>query len=97
MKSISFRLCSFKKLFVLENGLLPKKPWLHENGDGWDDSITKCIGFVIRLFLLLAKLPHSIKTTGVFFSFIFFIIASVNNSQPKSLCDALLSFFSFYT
>ena len=27
-----------RKLFVLENGLLPKKPLLLENGDGWVDS-----------------------------------------------------------
>lgn len=28
-----------KNLFVFENGLLPKKPFLAENGDGWVDSI----------------------------------------------------------
>ena len=97
MKSISFRLCSFKNLFVLENGLLPKKPELHENGDGWVASNTRCFGLVIRLFLLLAKLPHRINTTGVSFSFIFLMIASVKFSQPKFLWEAGLSFSTVKT
>ena len=29
----------FKYSFVFENGLLPKKPVLAENGEGWGDSI----------------------------------------------------------
>ena len=37
--SISFILFFFKNSFVLENGLLPKKPLFAENGDGWGDSI----------------------------------------------------------
>ena len=59
--------------------------------------MTKCFGLVIRLFLLLAKLPHKINTTGVFFSFTLRIMASVNFSHPKFLCDAGLSFSTVKT
>ena len=86
-----------RKLFVLENGLLPKKPLLLENGDGWVDSKIRCLGFVIRLFLLLAKLPQSINTTGSSLSFTFFMIASVKFCQPKFLWEAGLSFSTVKT
>ena len=33
LQSISFKPLLFKKLFVLENGLLPKNPLYAENGD----------------------------------------------------------------
>ena len=39
LQSISFNLFFFKNSLVLENGLLPKKPFLAENGEGWADSI----------------------------------------------------------
>jgi hypothetical protein len=38
-QSISFIFLDFKKLLVFENGLLPKKPLLAENGDGCGDVI----------------------------------------------------------
>jgi len=54
LKSIGLIFFDIRKLFVLENGLLPKKPYLAENGLGCVDSITKCLGLVISTFLLLA-------------------------------------------
>ena len=38
---IGFLLFLIRKSFVLEKGLLPKNPFLAENGDGCADSITK--------------------------------------------------------
>ena len=38
-QSISFNPSFFKNSFVLENGLLPKKPYLAENGLGWGEVI----------------------------------------------------------
>ena len=63
-QSIGLILFFIKKLLVLENGFEPKKPLYAEKGLGWDDSIIKCLEFVIKLFLLLAKFPHKIKTIG---------------------------------
>ena len=37
--SNTFKLFPLKNSLVLEKGLLPKKPWLTENGDGWDELI----------------------------------------------------------
>ena len=45
----------------------------------------------------MAKLPHSMNTTGVSFSFIFFMIASVKFSHPRFLCEAGLSFSTVKT
>ena len=45
------------------------------------------MGFVISDFLFLAYDPHNMNTTGVSFSFIFFMTLSVNCSHPWSLCD----------
>lgn len=53
-----------KKLFVFEKGLLPKNPEFAENGLGCGLSIIKCLEFVMNTFLFLAKLPHSMNTTG---------------------------------
>ena len=75
----------FRNSFVLENGLLPKKPFRAENGEGCADSIIRCFGFVINSFLFFAYDPHNIKTTGVSFLFIILIILSVKFSHPLSL------------
>ena len=40
LQSIGFIPLLIRKLFVFENGLLPKNPLYAENGDGWADSIT---------------------------------------------------------
>ena len=97
LQSISLIPFAFKKLFVFENGLLPKKPFEAENGDGCVDSIIKCLGLVIKFFLPRAKEPHKRKTTGVSFSFTFLIMASVNSSQPLFLCEAGLSLVTVKT
>ena len=89
---ISFMPFDFKKSFALENGLDPKNPRLADSGDGWTDSIIKWLWFVIRLFLLLAKLPQRINTTGFSLLFNRDIILSVNICQPILLWE--LGFFS---
>ena len=60
----------FKNEFVLENGLLLKKPLYAESGLGWAPVIIKWLGLVIKLVFFMALFPQSIKTTGSFFSFI---------------------------
>ena len=53
-QSIGFIPLAIKNSLVLENGLLPKNPLYAENGDGWADSRTKCLGLVTNTFFALA-------------------------------------------
>ena len=91
-QSISFKLCSFKKEFVLENGFEPKNPLLADKGDGWADFIIKWFGFVINSFLDLAKFPQSINTRGSSLLLRRDIILSVKICQPILLWE--FGFFS---
>ena len=86
-QSIGFWLVDIKNSFVLENGLLPKKPLEAESGLGWTDLIIKCFGFVIKLSFDIALLPHNMNTIGVSFSFKVFITWVVNDSQPLFLWE----------
>ncbi len=90
--SFSFIFCSFKNIFVLENGFDPKKPLLADKGDGWADSIIRWFGFVIKIFLDLAKFPHNIKIRGSSLRFRAEIIWSVKICQPILLWE--FGFFS---
>ena len=76
-----------KKVFVLENGLVPKNPLDADNGLGWTEVRIKWFLFVISDFFLIALFPHKIKTTGSSFSFTRDIILSVKVSQPIFLCE----------
>lgn len=72
LQSISLIPFAFKKLFVFENGLLPKKPFEAENGDGCVDSITKCLGLVIKFFFTSGKRAPQKKDNWCFFFIYFF-------------------------
>lgn len=72
-QSIGFMLFFIKKSLVFENGFEPKNPLYAENGLGCGDSNIKCLGFVIKTFLLRAKFPHKIKTIGFSLKFNTFI------------------------
>lgn len=76
-----------RKSLVFENGRLPKNPLKADNGLGWVDVNIRCLLLVIRDFFWIALLPHKIKTTGSFFSFINCIILSVSCSQPLFLWE----------
>ena len=76
-QSIGLLPIELKKSFVLENGLVPKNPLDADNGLGCTEVITRCLGFVISDFFLIALFPHNIKTTGSSFSFTKDIILSV--------------------
>ena len=52
-QSIGFIPLAIKNSLVLENGLLPKNPLYAENGDGWADSRTKCLGLVINFYSVI--------------------------------------------
>jgi hypothetical protein len=83
--SISFNPLFLRNSFVRENGLLSKKPYLTESGDGCAEVITKCFELVIYFIFPLAKFPHNINTTDSSFSFNFIITLSVNCSHPTNL------------
>ena len=77
--------CSYKALFVLENGLEPKKPLCADKGDGWTDLMTQCLDVSIKVSFFCAKAPHRINTINGFFLDILLITLSVNISQPICL------------
>lgn len=91
-QSISFILFFFKNSLVFEKGFDPKNPCLADKGEGWADSIIKCLWFVIKDFLLLAKFPQSINTRESFLSLRRLIILSVKICQPIDLWE--FGFFS---
>lgn len=72
-QSIGFILFFIKKSLVFENGFEPKNPLYAENGLGCGDSKIKCLGFVIKTFLLRANFPHKINTIGLSLRFNTFI------------------------
>ncbi len=86
-QSISLILFFFKNSLVFENGFDPKNPCLADNGEGWADSIIKCLLLVIKNFLLFAKFPHKINTRGSCLSLRRLIILSVKICQPIDLWE----------
>lgn len=66
----------------MEKGFDPKKPFLHENGDGCDDDKTKCFSVSISEIFSLALAPHKIKTTLLLTSLISLTMRSVIVVQP---------------
>src|SRR5262249_59779747 len=77
---------SARALFAPENGLLPKNVFA-DRGDGWPASRMRCFFLSINSAFFLAELPHSRKTAGFARTLMALMTASVNVSQPCSLCE----------
>src|SRR4051812_25777278 len=71
---------------ILENGLEPKNFFM-DNGEGCAPSMTTWRGSTSFAFFF-AKAPQRQKTTGEVPALTLAMTASVNVSQPLSLCDA---------
>src|SRR5271167_1702512 len=74
-----------KNSLAFEKCLQPRNPPLALAGDGCAASSTRCCLFLMYIFLLFAKLPHNINTTGCPTSLITLMVSSVNSSHPASL------------
>lgn len=74
--------CCSKIRFVLEKGLLPKKPRWADSGLGWGAFKIKCFDVSMSACFAWADAPHNMYTTGLSFSFNSSITRLVKFSQP---------------